>query len=205
MKLSKCRCGEEPNLIVHRRMYEICAEVVCSKCGHYAKSGWLELSISDDCEETAIKQAATLWNGGEYMNYLSECGFELEYAHDGDAGMDLRSAKDTVILPGGRETIGTGIHIELPKGTVGYVMPRSGLAKKYGITVLNAPGVVDEGYRGEIMATIYNAGFAPFEIRKGDRIAQLVIAPYANVFPELVDELGETERGENGFGSTGIK
>lgn len=139
------------------------------------------------------------------MNYTSDYGYELSYAHDGDAGMDLRSAEDAVILPGGRETIGTGIHIELPKGTVGYVMPRSGLAKKYGITVLNAPGVVDEGYRGEIMATIYNAGFAPFEIRKGDRIAQLVVAPYAKVFPELVESLSETERGNNGFGSTGVK
>lgn len=139
------------------------------------------------------------------MNYTSDYGYELSYAHEGDAGMDLRSGECTIILPGGRETIGTGIHIELPKGTVGYVMPRSGLAKKYGITVLNAPGVVDKGYRGEIMATIYNAGFAPFEIRKGDRIAQLVLAPYANVFPELVDELSKTERGNNGFGSTGVK
>jgi deoxyuridine 5'-triphosphate nucleotidohydrolase len=88
------------------------------------------------------------------MNYTSDYGYELSYAHEGDAGMDLRSAEDAVILPGGRETIGTGIHIELPKGTVGYVMPRSGLAAKHGVTVLNSPGVVDEGYRGEIMATI---------------------------------------------------
>lgn len=139
------------------------------------------------------------------MNYISDYGYELSYAHEGDAGMDLRSAEDAVILPGGRETIGTGIHIELPKGTVGYVMPRSGLAAKHGITVLNSPGVVDEGYRGEIKATIHNAGFAPFEIRKGDRIAQLVVAPYAKVFPELVESLSETERGNNGFGSTGVK
>lgn len=120
-------------------------------------------------------------------------------------GNNMQVQQYASCFPGGRETIGTGIHIELPKGTVGYVMPRSGLAAKHGITVLNSPGVVDEGYRGEIKATIYNAGFAPFEIRKGDRIAQLVIAPYANVFPELVDELSETERGNNGFGSTGIK
>lgn len=139
------------------------------------------------------------------MDYTSDYGYTLSYAHEGDAGMDLRSAEDAIILPGGRETIGTGIHIELPKGTVGYVMPQSGLAKKYGITVLNAPGVVDEGYRGEIMATLINQGSAPFEIAKGDRIAQLVVSPYAKVFPELVDELSETERGENGFGSTGIK
>ena len=203
MELKTCPfCGSLPKIRICKRLSGTYAEIECS-CPLLMRTKE-KIQSAEEVYEDAVR----LWNTrftGDQMNYKSDHGFKLSYAHKGDAGMDLRSAEDAVILPGGRETIGTGIHIELPKGTVGYVMPRSGLAAKHGITVLNSPGVVDEGYRGEIKATIHNAGFAPFEIRKGDRIAQLVVAPYAKVFPELVESLSETERGNNGFGSTGVK
>lgn len=140
-----------------------------------------------------------------FMAYKSETGKKIEYKHKGDAGLDLRSSIDTVILPGSRVTVPTGIYIELPPGHVGYVMPRSGLARDYGITVLNAPGIIDQGYRGEIMVTLYNSGSAPFEIQKGYRIAQLVVALFTTVKPVLVEKLSYSERGNNGFGSSGIK
>lgn len=128
----------------------------------------------------------------------------LSYANLGDAGIDLRSSENTVIFAGQRKLVRCGIRIALPKGTVGMVCPRSELASKHGVTVLNAPGILDEGYRGEVMVILYNTDdHKAFRISKGDRIAQLVVVPYVRCSIEEVAELDDTERGEHGFGSTG--
>ena len=120
-----------------------------------------------------------------------------------DAGMDLHAVEAANILPGRWVGVGTGIAVEIPPGYEGQVRPRSGMARKHGVTVLNSPGTVDPGYRGEIRVTLINHGAEPFVIQPGDRIAQLVIGRYAAVEWELADNLDETERGEGGFGSTG--
>lgn len=128
------------------------------------------------------------------------------YAHPGDAGADLRSSEALVIPPGDRATVATGVAIALPDGYVGLVHPRSGLAAKHGITVLNAPGTVDAAYRGEIKVTLLNTDKSePFEISVGDRIAQLVIQPVERVKFIRVEYLPDSHRGEGGFGSTGVK
>jgi dUTP pyrophosphatase len=128
------------------------------------------------------------------------------YSHPGDAGADLRSAEALTIPPGERRTVGTGVAIALPDGYVGLVHPRSGLAAKHGITVLNAPGTVDAGYRGEIRVTLLNTDRnQAFEIAIGDRIAQLVIQGVEKAHFMQVDRLPESNRGEGGFGSTGVK
>lgn len=128
------------------------------------------------------------------------------YAHPGDAGADLRSADNLVIPPGERRTVGTGVAIALPAGYVGLVHPRSGLAAKHGVTVLNAPGTVDAAYRGEIRVTLINTDLeTPFEIAVGDRIAQLVIQRVERANFIQVDRLPDSNRGEGGFGSTGVK
>lgn len=126
------------------------------------------------------------------------------YARIGDAGADLRASHDAVLRPGNRALIKTGVSIALPDGYVALVHPRSGLALKHGITVLNTPGTVDSGYRGEIGVILYNAGLDLFEVKRGDRIAQLVIQKFETAEFELVDVLNETERGGGGFGSTGV-
>lgn len=127
------------------------------------------------------------------------------YAREDDAGMDLRSSVDAVLPAGGRALIGTGIAIALPKGYVGLVHPRSGLAAKHGITVLNAPGTIDSGYRGEVKVILLNTGDEEFQINKGDRISQLVIQRVEHLPIQVVDALSEeTERGSGGFGSTGV-
>lgn len=128
----------------------------------------------------------------------------ITYANPGDAGIDLRSAEDATIFAGQRQLVRCGIRVALPKGTVGMVCPRSGLAAKSGITVLNAPGILDEGYRGEVMVALYNSDRdRAFRIKKGDRIAQLVVTHYITCDIIEVDELDDTQRGEGGFGSTG--
>lgn len=133
-------------------------------------------------------------------------GHELpSYAHPGDAGADLRSSEELVIPPGERRTVGTGVAIALPHGYVGLVHPRSGLAAKHGITVLNSPGTVDAAYRGEIKVTLLNTDLKnSFEIGVGDRIAQLVIQPVERAQFVKVDRLPDSHRGEGGFGSTGV-
>ena len=126
------------------------------------------------------------------------------YAHPGDAGADLRAASDVVLAPGGRATVGTGIAIAVPDGYAAFVHPRSGLASRHGITVVNAPGTVDGGYRGEVRVVLLNTDPAePFTVRRGDRIAQLVVQPVTRVRFVDVAELPPTPRGEGGFGSTG--
>lgn len=127
-----------------------------------------------------------------------------EYAHDGDAGSDLRSSIDIEIKPGERILVPTGIAIQIPKGYAGFVQPRSGLALKHGMSVLNTPGLIDSKYRGEIKVILINLDkHKPFIINKGDRIAQLVIQNIAEVAFVEVTELDETSRGDGGFGSTG--
>lgn len=125
-------------------------------------------------------------------------------AHKGDAGLDLFSVEETVIKPNERKLIHTGIKIQLPENTEGQIRPRSGLALKHGITVLNSPGTIDEGYRGEIGVILINHGSGEFKVEEGMKIAQLVIKPIIQVEVTEVLELTETTRGEGGFGSTGV-
>lgn len=128
-----------------------------------------------------------------------------EYAHQGDAGCDLRSRIDQVIPPGERALIPSGVSISIPEGYAGFVQPRSGLALKHGITIVNSPGLIDSHYRGEIGVILLNTDKSQaFEVKKGDKIAQLVIQKVESVSFMVVDELDETVRGANGFGSTGL-
>lgn len=127
------------------------------------------------------------------------------YATDGAAGMDLLAAKAMTVPPGGRALVPTGLCIALPEGFEMQVRPRSGLALKHGITLPNAPGTVDEDYRGEVGVILLNTGSEPFEIARGDRIAQAVFAPVTRAEWEEVVVLPETQRGTGGFGSTGRK
>ena len=126
-------------------------------------------------------------------------------ANIGDAGLDLFSAEEKLILPGEAELIRTGIIIELPRGTEAQVRPRSGLALKHSVTILNSPGTIDEGYRGEIKVILINHGNKEFLVEKQTRIAQIVIAQIAKVNIVQVEELTNSERGEGGFGSSGIE
>lgn len=127
------------------------------------------------------------------------------YAHPGDAGLDLRANVDAVVGPGERAMVPTGLAVAIPEGHAGLVLPRSGLASRQGLTLANAPGLIDAGYRGEIVCAVVNLDPAqPVKIARGDRIAQLVIVPFAPAEPEAVDHLPETPRGADGFGSTGL-
>ena len=126
------------------------------------------------------------------------------YARPGDAGMDVRSVDDVEIAPGARALVHTGLVMMLPPGYEAQVRPRSGLALKHGVTVLNTPGTIDEGYRGEVGVILANFGDAPFPVKKGDRIAQVVIAPVTTANVEETDVVDETDRGSGGFGSTGV-
>ncbi len=125
------------------------------------------------------------------------------YATEGAAGMDLFAARDLVLPPGGRALVPTGLCVALPPGWEMQVRPRSGLALRHGVTVLNAPGTVDEDYRGEVGVILFNAGDAPFAVARGERVAQAVFAPVARVEWEEVAALDGTARGAGGFGSTG--
>ncbi|MBQ6457764.1 MAG: dUTP diphosphatase [Kiritimatiellae bacterium] len=126
------------------------------------------------------------------------------YAHPGDAGMDICSVEELVLPPGKRSLIRTGLVMELPDGYEAQVRPRSGLALKHGVTVLNSPGTIDAGYRGEVGVILVNHGDSAFSIRKGDRIAQLVVAPVTAAEVEEVASVAASERGAGGFGSTGV-
>jgi dUTP pyrophosphatase len=125
-------------------------------------------------------------------------------AHDGDAGLDLYAAEGAAIAPGERVAVGTGIAVAIPEGHAGLVLPRSGLAKRHGITIPNAPGLIDSGYRGELTVLLLNTDRSEaFEVAAGDRIAQLVITPCANAGVVEVEALEDTARGLAGFGSSG--
>lgn len=126
------------------------------------------------------------------------------YARPGDAGMDLRSVEDAVVPRGGRALVRTGLAMQLPFGYEAQVRPRSGLALKHGVTVLNTPGTIDSGYRGEVGVILANFGDVDFPVAKGDRIAQLVIAPVTQAEVEETEVIDATDRGTGGFGSTGV-
>ena len=125
------------------------------------------------------------------------------YATDGAAGMDVLAAEDATLAPGGRHAVATGFALAIPPGYEIQVRPRSGLALKHGVTLPNTPGTIDSDYRGELKIIMINLGPEPFAIRRGDRIAQLVLAPVVQASWLEVEELDATVRGEGGFGSTG--
>ncbi len=125
-------------------------------------------------------------------------------AHEGDAGLDLHATQAAHIGPGERWSVPTGVAIEVPEGHAGLVLPRSGLAREHGIAIVNSPGLIDSGYRGEIGVLLLNTDPAvTFRVAVGDRIAQLVLVPVATAEPILVEGLTDTARGEGGFGSSG--
>jgi dUTP pyrophosphatase len=129
-----------------------------------------------------------------------------ERAHPGDAGFDLRSVEDVEVGPGERAMVRTGLAVAIPEGHAGLVLPRSGLASRHGLTLANAPGLIDAGYRGEVICAVVNLDrTTPVKIAKGDRIAQLVIVAVPDLQPAWVDELPTSTRGEGGFGSTGTR
>ena len=124
-------------------------------------------------------------------------------AHDTDAGLDLHSKRKAIVLPYSRQLVPTGVHVAIPPGYVGMICPRSGLAHKHGLTVLNAPGIIDAGYTGEIKVNLHNTEDRAVVLPSGARIAQLVITPIPDAHLVQVDTLDTTERGDNGHGSTG--
>ncbi len=126
------------------------------------------------------------------------------YKTFGAAGVDLCSAENCILMPGKTQAVSTGLFMEIPEGYEGQIRPRSGLALKHSLTILNSPGTIDSDYRGEIKIIITNLGEVPFEIRKSDRIAQMVFSPVVKAQFEEVEELSDTERGSGGFGHTGI-
>ena len=125
-------------------------------------------------------------------------------AHEGDAGLDLHAAEPATIGPGERASVGTGVAVAIPDGHAGLVLPRSGLALRHGIALVNAPGLIDPGYRGELRVLLLNTDRdKPFEVSPGDRIAQLMLVRCEPAEPEAADELEATVRGQGGFGSSG--
>lgn len=142
----------------------------------------------------------------ETVEVLIASGETPLYSHPGDAGADLRAAESVVLGPGQRETISTGVSIALPAGYAAFVVPRSGLAATHGITVVNSPGTVDAGYRGEIRVTLLNTDLSEeFSVHEGDRIAQLIVSPVVQARFVRVAELPGSQRGQKGFGSTGYR
>ena len=140
------------------------------------------------------------------INMLAGCEDLIpEKAHEDDAAFDLRSRADMVLPPGKSILVPTGVFMELPAGYEAQVRPRSGLALKHNIMLTNSPGTVDAGYRGEVGSILFNAGSEPFEVHRGDRISQMVIAALPRVEMVEADRLSDTDRGAGGFGSTGKK
>lgn len=139
------------------------------------------------------------------VRVLDDCGHAdyPKYAHEGDAGLDLRIVEDVTLGPNERRTIGTGVAVAIPHGYVGLVFPRSGLASKLGVSLSNCVGVIDSGYRGEVGATLHNTSRQDVSLSRGDRVCQLVVMPYASCEVVQTAVLPESERGEGGFGSTG--
>lgn len=138
------------------------------------------------------------------VSLLAEAATLPTRAHDGDAGLDLYASEGAHLGPGERWSVGTGIALEIPQGHAGLVLPRSGLAREHGISLVNAPGLIDAGYRGEVRVLLLNTDPAQvFRIEPGDRIAQLVVAPIALAEPVQAEALTDSVRGEGGFGSSG--
>ena len=139
-----------------------------------------------------------------FFNKMEEDAVVPSYANIGDAGMDLTSIEDVFFSKGEIKIIRTGIRVKIPQGTVGMICPRSGLAAKSGITVINSPGILDEKYRGELKVALVNLSNTGYQVSKGDRIAQLVITPYISCEVLITDDFDEnTGRGAGGFGSSG--
>jgi dUTP pyrophosphatase len=135
---------------------------------------------------------------------LSDAAQPPAPAHPGDAGCDLRAAEPARIEPGARASVGTGLAVEIPDGWAGLVLPRSGLAARHGIALVNSPGLIDSGYRGEVRVLLLNTDSRqPFEVAVGDRIAQLLLVAHATPELDEVSELADSARGSGGFGSTG--
>ena len=126
------------------------------------------------------------------------------YETEGSAGLDLRADEPVALAPGERALVPTGLALEIPPGFEGQVRPRSGLAARHGVGLLNAPGTIDSDYRGEVKVVLVNHGQQPVRFERGERIAQLVVAPVARAVLEVVEALGDTGRGAGGFGSTGV-
>jgi dUTP pyrophosphatase len=144
--------------------------------------------------------------GVEELNFirLSEQATLPTRAHDSDAGLDLYAAEGARISPGGRVSVGTGLAVAIPEGLAGLVLPRSGLALKHGVTLVNSPGLIDPGYRGEVRVLLHNTDLtSEFRLAAGDRVAQLILIPIAHASPLESDALDSTIRGSGGFGSTG--
>jgi dUTP pyrophosphatase len=138
------------------------------------------------------------------VRLLNESATMPTRAHEGDAGLDLHASESAHIGPGERWQVGTGLALEIPEGYAGLVLPRSGLARRHGVSLVNSPGLIDAGYRGEVKVLLLNNDPAEvFRVEPGDRIAQLLITPFAAVEPVEAEELSRTDRGEGGFGSTG--
>ena len=186
------------------------------------REGIEEWSFQGKLEMVADKICA--WYTNEYV--IPVVGKNhLKFAKPGDAGVDLKAENECDVYPKGQQgesgeglsdfelqakrnnvtIVHTGLHMAIPEGYMGIVVPRSGIALKHGIQVMNTPGIIDSGYRGEIMIGLVNHGNEVFHINKGDRVAQLIIVPFQAPVFLSVDTLGETERGNGGFGSTGIK
>jgi dUTP pyrophosphatase len=134
---------------------------------------------------------------------LTEDAVIPNYAHSGDAGLDICSVEDVTVYPGKYIGVHTGLAVEIPDGFEIQVRPRSGMALRHGLTVLNTPGTIDQGFKNEIMVILINHSTTPYQIHKGDRIAQLVVNKYESVITTSVVELSDSERGLNGFGSSG--
>ena len=138
------------------------------------------------------------------VRLLSDAARLPSRANEGDAGLDLYSAEAATLAPGARASVGTGIAVEIPEGHAGLVLPRSGLAARHGIALVNAPGLIDAGYRGEVRVLLLNTDRdTAFEVAVGERIAQLLVIPFAQAAPLESIELAASQRGERGFGSSG--
>jgi len=166
---------------------------------------------ADDWGETTVAvpsaPRSTLGGDVEELQFirLSEKATLPTRAHDGDAGLDLYAAEGARIGPGQRVSVGTGLAVAIPQGLAGLVMPRSGLALKHGVTLVNSPGLIDSGYRGEVRVLLINTdGSSEFRLASGDRIAQLLLVPIATASPLEADSLDQTVRGGGGFGSSGL-
>jgi dUTP pyrophosphatase len=152
-------------------------------------------------EETATSEAV----GELRFVKLNEKATLPTRAHDNDAGLDLYAAESARLAPGARVSVGTGLAVEIPEGVGGLVLPRSGLALKHGVTLVNSPGLIDPGYRGEVRVLLLNTDRTQeFQISPGDRIAQLLLVPVVHASPHQADALDESIRGQGGFGSTGF-
>ena len=166
-------------------------------------------ALRDDAggaEGPATSTPGTTVGGMEELRFtrLSEKATLPTRGHDSDAGLDLYAAEGARIAPGGRVSVGTGLAVAVPEGLAGLVLPRSGLALKHGISLVNAPGLIDPGYRGEVRVLLHNTDpTSEFEFAAGDRVAQMILVPIARATPLASESLDSTARGSGGFGSTG--